>query len=111
MSYTDFQSRRTVKALRKPRRCYQCNKIINCGETAEYFFGKYECDIYSMHVHPECHGAAEEFAAINGLWGEEFPFFPEMDDSEYEYHDWLIEKHPIVAARLGLDKHDTGELV
>lgn len=101
MSYDDFHSGRTIKAVRKARCCYQCNKKIEIGFPAEYVFGKYEGDVYSHHIHPECDAAATEYAKMNDLWGEEFPYFPDMDN---EHHDWLLENHPIVAERLGIVK-------
>lgn len=99
---TDLHVTRSVKAVRQPAFCYQCNKMIEVGSPAEYVFGKYEGDLYSLYIHPECDAAARDYAKLNGLWGEEFPFFPEMEDSEWGHHGWLLDNHPVVASRLGI---------
>lgn len=97
---SDVHSKRCIKAIRKAQHCYQCDRRMEVGEPAEYAFGGYKGDVYSSYAHPECDKAAHEFAELNDMWGEEFPYFPEMDDSEYDHHGWLLEHHPIVAERL-----------
>lgn len=90
---------RDIKATRKQHVCEQCNTYIEAGSPARYAFGIYEGDTYSFHVHVECQDAAREFAK---LYGEEWPWFQHMDDSEFEHHAWLLENHPLVAGRLGI---------
>lgn len=98
---TDFSgNERSIKALRKPQCCEQCNTMIDKGSAAKYNFGVWEGYNYSTYTHLECGKAAHEYATINDLWGEEYPWFQYMDDSEHSHHGWLKEKHPIVAQRL-----------
>jgi hypothetical protein len=101
---TDFHSSRTIKATRRNHSCDQCGKTIFQGCPAEYGSGKYDGNIYSVYTHVECHAAAVEYAKINGLYGEDWPWFQHMEDSEHEHHAWLLEKHPIVADRLNINR-------
>lgn len=95
---------KNIKAVRKPHCCEQCNKTIAIGEPAKYNFGIWEGEPFGTYQHVECAAAAHEYATINDLWFEEYPWFQFMDDSEHDHHAWLIEKHPVVAARLGVKK-------
>ncbi len=104
MSYTDFHSTKDIRRTRKVHVCEQCNRPISFGSAAKYAAGKYEGDFYSMHMHVECHDAAQAFADLNGLWGEDFPWFQHMEDDEYDHRAWLLEHYPIVAARLGFKR-------
>lgn len=91
-----------IKAVRKPHCCEQCNKMIAVGEPAEYNFGIWEGEPFGTYTHIECNAAANEYAELNDLWFEEYPWFQFMDDSEHGHHAWLLEKHPVVAARLNV---------
>lgn len=101
---SDFSGKtRDIKSVRKPHVCEQCERTIQAGDPAKYHFGIWEGYPYSVYTHPECNKAAFEYATLNDLWGEEWPWFKRMDDSECGHHAWLIANHPIVAERLGLD--------
>jgi hypothetical protein len=89
-----------IKAVRKAHCCEQCNTMIAVGEPARYQFGIWEGEPFSIYMHVECRAAANEYAELNDLWFEEYPCFQFMDDSEHDHHAWLLEKHPVVAARL-----------
>lgn len=93
-----------IKAVRKPHCCEQCNRMITVGEPAKYRFGIWEGEPFGTYTHPECDAAAHEYATMNDLWFEEYPWFQFMDDSEHGHHSWLLGKHPIVAARLNIEK-------
>ena len=98
---SDFSGNtREVKAVRKSHECEQCGKKIEAGSPAKYAFGIWQGYAYSTYTHPECNAAAREYADINDAWGEEYPWFQHMDDTDH--HSWLLEKHPVVAARLGV---------
>lgn len=99
---SDFHSSRDIKRTRKQYVCEQCNKMIDAGSPAHYGFGVYEGDTYSTHTHTECHAAACEYAKLNNAYGEEWPWFQHMDNSEFEHAEWLLINHPIVADRLNL---------
>jgi 8-oxo-dGTP pyrophosphatase MutT (NUDIX family) len=95
-------SSKLVKAVRKAHCCEQCNTMINVGEPAKYNFGIWEGYPFSAYVHLECKEAADAYAELNDLWFEDYPWFQFMDNSEHDHHAWLLENHPIVAARLGV---------
>lgn len=99
-------SSKTINAVRKAHCCEQCNKTINAGEPAEYSFGIWEGYPFSTYTHVECNAAAHEYATLNDLWFEDYPWFQYMDNSEHDHHEWLLENHPIVAARLNIEKED-----
>lgn len=94
---------REIKAVRKVHICEQCNTKIEVGQPAHYAFGIYEGEPYSLYDHTECHAAARQYAELNDLWFEDYPWFQHMDDSEFGHHDWLMKNHPIVAARLNIE--------
>lgn len=96
---TQLSSKR-IQAVRKAHCCEQCNTSIAVGEPAEYAFGIWEGYAFSSYTHPECHVAAQAYATLNDLWFEEYPWFQHMDNSECDHHAWLLENHPVVAARL-----------
>lgn len=100
---TNFSaSSRDIKAVRKTHFCDQCGKKIEPGDPARYAFGVWEGAAYSVYTHPECSKAAHEYANLNDLWEDEYPWFLHMDDPEFGHHAWLLENHPVVAARLGV---------
>lgn len=99
---SEFHGVRDIKATRKAHVCEQCNTYIDVGSPARYSAGKWDGEFYTTHTHVECHAAALEYARLNDLWGEEWPWFQHMEDSEYEHHAWLLEHHPIVATRLSI---------
>lgn len=96
---TDFHTTRTIKALRKARQCDQCLKKIAIGEPAVMIVGKWEGDFYAGHQHPECHTAALAYAKQFDLWGDDWPWFHDMDMSDAG--DWMKEHAPVVYERLG----------
>ncbi|MGJ7039172.1 hypothetical protein J2Y63_002427 [Shinella sp. BE166] len=99
---TDFWSSKSIKAVSKHHCCEQCGKRVEAGSRAEYTFGKYEGDVFGTYTHPECYAAANAYADLNGLYGEEYPWFQHMDETEHDLGPWLREHHPIVADRLGI---------
>lgn len=100
---SDFSGQtRHIKAVRKPHECDQCGRQIDVGSSARYAFGIWEGCPSSFYVHPECGDAAREYAKLNDLWDEEWPWFQHMDDSEYDHHAWLLAHHPLVAERLNI---------
>lgn len=99
---TYLHSERVIRATSKRHACVQCGEMIEAGSPAHYAFGVYEDGPYSIYVHIECHNAAHDYATLNDMWGEEWPFFQHMEDSEFEHHGWLLENHPVVAERLNI---------
>ncbi len=102
MSYCDFHHTRDIKSTRKVHVCEQCDRPISFGSAARSAAGVFEGNFYTQYLHIECDDAARAFAELNDMWGEDWPWFRQMDDSEFDHHAWLLEHHPIVAARLGL---------
>jgi len=93
-------SSKDIKSVRKVHFCEQCNTTIEVGQPAHYSFGIWEGYPFSVYVHPECRAAAQEYAELNDLWFEDYPWFQFMDDSEHGHHSWLLDNHPAVAERL-----------
>lgn len=91
-----------IKAVRKAHVCEQCNTKIEVGQPAHYNFGIWEGEPFSVYAHPECAAAAKQYADLNDLWGEEYPWFQHMDNSEHNHHEWVLINHPIVADRLNI---------
>jgi hypothetical protein len=105
MSIDDFHSGRTIKATRKPHECEQCGRKIEVGSSAHYAAGRFDGYFYTQHVHIECQAAATAYAELNGLWGEDFPWFQHMD-RDVDWTGWLLEHHPIVAERLNIERQE-----
>lgn len=63
----DFNSNRPIRAVRKPHRCEWCGEMIDQGQPAQAHFGRWEGDLFSFRMHPECHQAWE-------TWGDEWVY-------------------------------------
>lgn len=59
MSYSEIQNRQVT--VRKPHRCVWCAERINAGEPAQYRAYKFDGDLGSDWMHPECYGAMQRF--------------------------------------------------
>lgn len=99
---SDFSSTRSVKATRKDNICEQCGRKIEAGSAAMYAFGNWDGYTYSHYTHMECHDASVAYAKEFDLWGEEWPWFRDMENSDFEHHGWLRENYPVVADRLNI---------
>jgi hypothetical protein len=105
VSIDDFHSGRTIKATRKQHVCEQCGRKIETGSPAHYAAGRFDGYFYTQHVHIECQAAATAYAELNGLWGEDFPWFQHADrDMRADFGPWLLDHHPIVAERLNIER-------
>lgn len=100
---SDFHESRKVKG-RKAYRCEQCGQPIEAGCEHIYAAGRWEGDFYTQRIHLECDAAALDYARELNLWNDEFPWFSEYPDFEPGDWEWMVDRHPIVAARLGWDK-------
>jgi len=83
--------------------CEQCGKAIDPGAGCVWIEGLFEGGEYKYSLHLECKEAADHYAAEAGLHGEEYPWF-QHHDTEPEDWKWMMERHPIVATRLGWDE-------
>lgn len=92
-----FYRERLAKAIRKARQCCGCGQIINVGQPALDCAGHYEGDFWAATYHPDCRAAEIE---INNLHGtSEWMTLDEMESDDWP---WLLEEHPIVAARMNI---------
>lgn len=97
---SEFFNHCNVKATRKEHRCTACSKSIPIGSSTFYFSQKYDGLFYAGHYHLECRAAEIALNDLHGLSGEEWIALDSIDEDEDR--DWLRDKHPLVAERLGL---------
>jgi hypothetical protein len=84
---------------RKDHRCAQCYCTIQRGNSSLRVAGRSD-DFYSFRVHIECEAAAQAFWNEFRERGDDWPWFRD-GDFEHDDREWIREKFPVVAARLG----------
>lgn len=50
----EFNNRRSIKKIRKGRRCVHCGTVICPGEPATREIGRWDGDFYQHFAHPDC---------------------------------------------------------
>lgn len=101
----EFVSERTIKATRKIHYCESCGgKPIEIGSPAKYLAGKQDGEFIALHYHVECRAAEIDWNNERGAWGDEWDslYMLKEDDEAEEWIAWVLDKHPVAAARLGL---------
>lgn len=95
-----FYRETPVKAVRKPRQCLGCRKIIKVGQPATDCAGQHEGDFWSGSFHPDCRDAEVALNELHRihLYGE----WNALSEIEWDDWPWLIEKFPTVAERMGI---------
>lgn len=88
---------RSIRALRKTRRCYGCGKFINTGEQGLRVSGVYDGEFWSGVYHLDCREAEEALNKLNNTYGDEWI---SLSDGEWEDEKFLREKYPAVALRV-----------
>lgn len=86
---------------RKRHHCYECECSIDPGE-------RYTLQVQSdgglqtYKAHVECGAAASEYRRFISLpyWEESDPLASSIDRGD---HEWLLEKHPKFAERVGIN--------
>lgn len=101
-----FHSERTIKAIRKARQCDACSTMVEVGETAIGWAGVTDGDFGTCTYHPECRVAE---IAINRLHGTRFDEWMGLGEMEWDDHEWLLVKHPTVAARMRITAETVAE--
>jgi hypothetical protein len=106
-----FSNEWTVKAGRVQKTCCACPIKIEIGQPAVHWTGMTDGDFAAVSYHPECRAAEIAFNNLRGTYGDEWD---SLDEMEPEDREWLLAKHPIVAARFGMtttrpDAGDIGE--
>lgn len=92
---SDFYSERIVK-VRKSRPCEGCGVIIGKGEQALTYSGRFDGYFGSFTHHIECRQAEVDLnKKVSTSFDEWYPL-SEIDPDDWQ---WLLEKHPAVAAR------------
>lgn len=102
---SEFHCEHWIKAVKKPHKCEQCGTLIQIGDPATKTAGVCCGDFYYMYQHVECNAAGQAYATLTNYWGEEFTWF--QHDHDKDIDEWLLEYHPIVAARLGVERNDS----
>jgi len=95
-----FYNERPIKAIRKSRPCEGCNVRLETGEPALGCAGIGYDGFWAAAYHAECRAAE---IALNLLHRtRDYEWMNLSADMEWEDWPWLIEKHPLVADRMGV---------
>jgi len=95
-----FVNERTIKAVRKSRRCDGCSTMINVGDEAIGWAGAVDGDFSTATFHTDCRNAEIGLNRAHGTgWSDDWMGLGDMEDDD---HPWLLAKHPIVAARMSI---------
>lgn len=92
-----FATERTIKAVRKARKCCACSRIIEVGSPAVDWSGTSDGDFHAVSYHVECRDAE---IALNRLHETQHDEWIGLDDLEWEDWQYLLDEHPVVAQRL-----------
>lgn len=95
---TDFYSEKIVK-VRKPRHCDGCGALLNKGDQALTYSGRFQGDFGSFSHHIECRQAE---IALNNLADRNSDEWYALREIEADEWDWLLEDWPVVAARMNV---------
>lgn len=93
-----FYNERQIKAIRKPRPCEGCNVRLQAGEPALGCAGVGYDGFWSAAYHAECRAAEIALNRLHRTRDDEWMNL--TNDMEWDDWPWLIEEHPIVAARM-----------
>ena len=94
----DFYSEKIVK-VRKPRNCDGCGKMLEKGEAALTYSGKFNGDFGSNTLHTDCREAELAYNKMADTNWDEFVGLHELEADDW---DWLLADFPTVAARLNV---------
>lgn len=95
-----FTKERSVKAVRRSRPCDGCPVRIEIGEPAVSWVGDTGDGFSTATWHPECRSAEIDLNRQHETFRADE--WMSLDDMERDDHRWLIETHPVVAARRGI---------
>ena len=95
---TDFYSEKLVK-VRKSRRCDGCGSMLNKGDEALVYSGKFDGDFGSFSLHPDCREAELAWNKMADTYPCEFTGLHNLEADEWP---WLLETYPTVAARMNV---------
>lgn len=103
-----FIGERTIKALRRPKRCDGCEKLIPPLEAAVRWSGMTDDGFHTAVFHPDCRLA--EIALNNEILGFQYgdDWVP-LSHIEDEDRPWIAEAYPAVAQRLGVFPEESGQ--
>lgn len=101
---SDFHCSRTVKG-RKPHYCEQCGSTIEAGERHYYVAQVWDGGFHAFREHIDCHDAWRQLNFdLRDLYPSESAAFLQSDAHDIQDKLWMIEKHPVVAKRLGWEE-------
>ncbi len=104
----EFVTELTVKVVRKARPCAACSKTVEVGNSAVSWAGKVDGEFGFATYHPECRQAEVDLNKLHGTHLDPADWFG-LDYIEPDDHAWLLDKHPVVAARLGITNESIEE--
>ena len=103
-----FSNERTIKAVRKARKCCACNRQIEVGSPAVDWSGMNEGEFDAVSYHVECRAAE---VALNRLAETQWDEWMGLADLEWEDWQFILDDHPTVAGRLGITQAKINETV
>ncbi|AXK43883.1 hypothetical protein [Erythrobacter aureus] len=104
----EFINELAVKVVRKARPCAACSTTVQVGDSAVSWAGKVDGEFGFALYHPECRQAEMDLNKLHGTHLHAADWFG-LDDIEPDDHEWLLEKHPVVAARMGITSESIKE--
>ncbi len=87
-----------VKAIRKPRRCVGCGKMLIAGSPAVEWVGMSDGEFATATYHPDCREA--EIALNNNAGGSWDEWYSLLNDRDTDDEAWLRTDFPSVAERI-----------
>ncbi len=67
---SSFLSSKNGTKARKPHRCALCGERIEKGDTQDTRTGVGDGDVWTMHMHPECHSYEQKPGTVDPDWYE-----------------------------------------
>lgn len=95
----DYYSETPIKAARKQHYCHECGKPIEIGKPYLRCSGSSDGGFWTGKFHAECRAAVDDYNHKNRSNWDDWYSLDEMDAEDWP---WLLEKHPVVAARFGV---------
>lgn len=94
----EFYSEKVV-TIREPRNCAGCGTMMNKGDQALSYSGRFNGEFGSFSLHTDCREAELAWNKMAGTFADEFVGLGEVEPDDWP---WLLESYPTVAARMNI---------